>query len=638
VGPDEVIGSAGGTIGTVRVEAGVIVRAAWVRRAMLALWDSMSWILAALLIVGLRHDFRMGDVQWASVTVYVVTAIALTITIGYASRLYRGLFRVGSFSEMLGLVALFGGVGVIELGIWTTVNRTLPRSIPVLAPMLALLIAAAGRWAYRALRERSRSQTEVGDRRTLIYGAGDAGAQVLTLLQKQPSAGMEVVGFIDDNPGLRHRRLRGVPVVATRENLAERARELRADVVILAYPGADRKLIDEIDGIVRGAGMEFLVLPRLSELSGGQVALHDLRDVAIEDILGRREVATSLSGIARYLGGRRVLVTGAGGSIGSELCRQIRRFGPSSLVMLDRDESALHAVQLSIFGHGLLNSPDTVLVDIRDEEACRKVFEASRPEIVFHAAALKHLPMLERFPEEGWKTNVLGTLNILQLAGEYGVEHFVNISTDKAAEPTSVLGTTKRLAERLTAWQAERLGKPYISVRFGNVLGSRGSVLHSFAAQIARGGPVTVTDPDVTRYFMTIAEACELVTQAGAIGQPGHVMVLDMGEPVTILSVAERMIAMSGKRDVQITFTGLRPGEKLHEELFGGVEDPEPTEHPLIRSVYVPPLDPAELALCHDWNDPHQWDQPMAVPSSGSDAPSASRGSSEPASSLPRSS
>ena len=247
--------------------------------------------------------------------------------------------------------------------------------------------------------------------------------------------------------------------------------------------------------------MEFMVLPRLSDLSGGRVGLNDLRDVAIEDILGRREVATSLSEIARYLGGRRVLVTGAGGSIGSELCRQIRRFGPATLVMLDRDESALHAVQLSIFGHGLLNSPDTVLVDIRDKDACRNIFEAARPEIVFHAAALKHLPMLERFPEEGWKTNVLGTLNLLQLAGEYNVEYFVNVSTDKAAEPTSVLGTTKRVAERLTAWQAGRLDKPFISVRFGNVLGSRGSVLHSFAAQIDKGGPVTVTNPDVTRYF-----------------------------------------------------------------------------------------------------------------------------------------
>lgn len=610
-----------------------MIRAAWARRGMLAFWDSLSWILASVLIIGLRYDFQMGDVQWNSVTTYIVTSVVLTIAVGYGSRLYRGLFRVSSFSEMFGLVFLFGAVGIIELIIWAAVNRTLPRAVPILAPALTLLIAAAGRWVYRAVRDRNHTQTDSsGERRTLIYGAGDAGSQVLMLLQNGASAGMEVVGFIDDNPGLRHRRVRGVPVVANRDTLVERARELRAHVVILAYPRADRTLIDTIEGIVRSAGMEFLVLPKLSELSGGRVRLNDLRDVAIEDILGRREVATSLSEIAHYLGGRRVLVTGAGGSIGSELCRQIRHFGPASLTMLDRDESALHAVQLSIFGHGLLNSPDTVLVDIRDEAACREVFEATRPEIIFHAAALKHLPMLERFPEEGWKTNVLGTLNILRLAGEFDVEHFVNISTDKAAEPTSVLGTTKRLAEQITAWQADRLGKPYISVRFGNVLGSRGSVLHSFASQIENGGPVTVTDPDVTRYFMTIAEACELVTQAGAIGQPGHAMVLDMGEPVTILSVAQRMIAMSGRRDVQITFTGLRHGEKLHEALFGGVEDPEPTVHPLIRSVRVPPLDPADLEMFHEWN------LAARVEATRSEDPVGLPGSALPASPLQRSS
>ena len=291
-----------------------------------------------------------------------------------------------------------------------------------------------------------------------------------------------------------------------------------------------------------------------------------------------------------------MLITGAGGSIGSELARQVHNFGPATLVMLDRDESALHSVQLAIYGHGLLDSPDTVLADIRDLDSLRKVFEEHRPEIVFHAAALKHLPMLERFPDEGWKTNVLGTLNLLRLSAEFDVEHFVNISTDKAADATSVLGATKRAAEQLTAWQAEQTGRPYISVRFGNVLGSRGSMLHTFNAQIAAGGPVTVTHPDVTRYFMTIPEACELVVQAGAVGRPGEVMVLEMGEPVKILDVARRMIALSGARGVEIVFTGLRTGEKLHESLFSEDEGRAPTEHPMIRSVSVPPLDPAYLS------------------------------------------
>ena len=283
-------------------------------------------------------------------------------------------------------------------------------------------------------------------------------------------------------------------------------------------PRRSGQTIGKAQEAAQRAGLDFLVLPRVSELIEGRVTASDIRPVEIGDVLGRHQVSTSISDIAGYLTGRRVLITGAGGSIGAELARQVHQFGPTSLVLLDRDESALHAVQLSIYGHGLLDGSDTVLSDIRDADSLREVFEAHRPQIVFHAAALKHLPMLERYPAEGWKTNVLGTLNLLRLSADHGVEHFVNISTDKAADATSVLGSTKRTAEQLTAWYAEQTGRSFMSVRFGNVLGSRGSMLHTFNAQIAHGGPVTVTHPDVTRYFMTIPEACELVVQAGAIG------------------------------------------------------------------------------------------------------------------------
>ena len=290
-----------------------------------------------------------------------------------------------------------------------------------------------------------------------------------------------------------------------------------------------------------------------------------------------------------------VLITGAGGSIGSELARQVFRLGPRKLILLDRDESELHGVQLSLYGSGLLDTDDMVLCDIRDEDALWAVFEKHRPEVVFHAAALKHLPMLERFPMEGWKTNVLGTYNVLRCAHEAGVGRFVNISTDKAADATSVLGQTKRLAERLTAWYADTHDLPYVSVRFGNVLGSRGSVLYTFRAQIERGGPITVTHPDVTRYFMTIPEACQLVLQAAVIGRPGDVLVLDMGEPVKIVDVAERLIAESGK-DVEVQFTGLRHGEKLHEVLFSSYEEGTQSGHPLISQVSVPEFHPLGLA------------------------------------------
>ena len=293
--------------------------------------------------------------------------------------------------------------------------------------------------------------------------------------------------------------------------------------------------------------------------------------------------------------GKTVLVTGAGGSIGAELARQVHRFGPEELVMLDRDESGLHGTQLSIFNQGLLDTPNMVLCDIRDVEALDKVFADHRPDVIFHAAALKHLPMLEQYPVEGWKTNTLGTLNVLQAAEKYGVERFVNISTDKAADATSVLGKTKRIAEELTAFFAKKTGHTWLSVRFGNVLGSRGSMLHTFTKQIEAGGPLTVTHPEITRYFMTIPEACELTIQAGAIGRPADVLVLDMGEPVRILDVAKGLIARSGK-DIKIIFTGLRPNEKLHEVLFSDDEERTTTSHELVSRVQVPPLNPERLA------------------------------------------
>jgi FlaA1/EpsC-like NDP-sugar epimerase len=320
----------------------------------------------------------------------------------------------------------------------------------------------------------------------------------------------------------------------------------------------------------------------------------DLRDLNLEDLLGRRAVELDQDAISDHLSGKVVLVTGAGGSIGSELCRQIARFNPARLVMLDRDESGLHAVQLSMTGRGLLEGEDLLLADIRDEARLRNAFAEIRPDVVFHAAALKHLSLLERYPQEAWQTNVLGTRNVLQAAAAAGVGTFVNISTDKAASPTSVLGCSKRTAERLTAHYAETQPGRYVSVRFGNVLGSRGSVIPAFTEQIRRGGPVTVTHPDVERYFMLIPEASQLVLQAGAIGRDGQVMVLDMGTPVRIVDVARELISLSG-RDVDIQYTGLRPGEKLTEVLFTGGEDQRQSGHPLMTAVDVPALDPAAL-------------------------------------------
>ena len=576
------------------------------RRLTRVLWDWLSWASATGFVVGSRYDFQLNGVLWASVALYTITACVLQAVIGTVGMLYRGRYRIATFEESVGLATTTGLVGgVLALGfIGFTGGTTFPRAIAVLTPPVALLVMAGGRVAFRAWRDRIAPNLDA--EKVLIYGAGNAGYQLVRLLTQEPDSPFQVVGFIDDAKSKRNLRLLGVPVLGQHKRLLEVAEAHGVTTVILSIPNASSALVREVSDTVESAGIRLLVVPPVHELIGGRVQLSDIREVDVADLLGRHQVATDVHEIAGYLSDRVVLVTGAGGSIGSELARQIYQYGPRELVLLDRDESALHAVQLSIYGQGLLDTPDIVLADIRDQERLDAVFAEHRPEVTFHAAALKHLPMLEQYPSEGWKTNVDGTLNVLRVAERYGCTRFVNISTDKAADPTSVLGSTKRLAERLTAWYARRSGQVYLSVRFGNVLGSRGSVLQTFTEQIAAGGPVTVTHPDITRFFMTIPEACELTIQAAAIGDPGEVLVLDMGEPVRILDVAKRLVARAG-REVEIVFTGLRPGEKLNEVLVSADEVGVIKRHPLISHVPVPPLDPAQLALNADHESARAW-------------------------------
>ncbi|MCC2594340.1 polysaccharide biosynthesis protein [Tessaracoccus sp. OS52] len=564
--------------------------AVW-RRTILIAWDGFSWILAMLAFLAVRYDLRLTDPQWAWVLGYTGISVAAQVVVGLLTQLYLGRNRIGSFAEASWVGALVMIIA-IPLGLlFSVISPDFPRGVAIMLPPMALIFMAAARWVFRILiaaRPHSPGDDAVP---ALVYGAGDAGYQVAQLVDKAENAPYRIVGFLDDNPDKRRLRIEGYRVRGNGKHLVTVAREQGAQAVILAISNATPKLIKSVAEQCDAHGLELVVLPPVREMIGGQVTLGSLRHMNVADLLGRRPVETDISAIADYISGKVVLVTGAGGSIGAELASQVFKLGPAKLVLLDRDESALHGVQLELYGNGLLDTDDMVLCDIRDTDALMRVFETHRPEVVFHAAALKHLPMLERYPAEGWKTNVLGTRNVLHCAQATGVERFVNISTDKAAAASSVLGRTKRLAERLTAWYAKVHGLPYLSVRFGNVLGSRGSVLIAFRSQIEKGGPVTVTHPDVTRYFMTIPEACELVLQAGAIGRPGDVLVLDMGEPVKIVDVANRMIAESGK-DIEIHFTGLRHGEKMHEVLFSTVEQGAPSEHPLISEVYVPALDP----------------------------------------------
>ena len=566
------------------------------RRAPLAIaYDVCAWLVSYAAFAWLRLDSDASSVPWNEVLAVALVTAGVYVALAAPFRLHQGRARTASLEEMVLLGALMGGVGG-GVFLVNLVAQWVPRSIPAGATLGALVLAAWARAAWRTLQERDeRTGTAEDTQRTLVIGAGEAGRELVTSMQRDPLRRYVPVGLLDDDPYKRHRRMRGVPVLGTTRDLAKEVARTGATMVVIAIPSASAETVNRLRLAALDAKAAVKVLPSTTQLLTDSVGIRDLRDINITDVLGRNQLDTDIAAIADYLTGQKVLVTGAGGSIGSELCRQIHRFQPAELMMLDRDESALHSVQLSIHGRALLDSDDVILCDIRDEEAVRSVFLTRRPDVVFHAAALKHLPMLEQYPAEAVKTNVVGTRTVLEASDLVGVDKFVNISTDKAANPSSVLGYSKRVAERLTAAQAQAADGIYLSVRFGNVLGSRGSVLSSFARQIAAGGPITVTHPDVSRFFMTIEEACQLVIQAAAIGGPGEALVLDMGEPVRIVDVAHQLIEQSGT-PVRIEFTGLRDGEKLHEELFGPGEprDVRP-RHPLVSHVPVPPISDGDV-------------------------------------------
>lgn len=558
--------------------------------------DAGAWTLAILVAVVLRYELTEQTLTPNGVAAFSLLAILCQAIVGFSMALYQGRYSFGSFEEARLLVSVTIIVATILVLLSTFLGFTLqiPRSTGVIAFPFAALFMAASRYAKRMFVE-SRQKPGENAQQALVYGAGFLGTNLVTRMMQDPKSPYYPAGLVDDDPAKKHLRVSSVQVLGTGEDLRELIRRTRSTALILAFASADATFIRGVSDRVAGLGVKVLVLPPLKDmLGGGSHSVTDFREVAVEDLIGRRPVDIKVEEIAGYITGKRVLVTGAGGSIGSELCRQIHPFAPAELIMVDHDETALQATQISLTGRGLLDGRDTVLVSIRDAEGLARVFRDRRPEVVFHAAALKHAPLLQQYPAEAWKTNVIGTLNVLRAAEAVGVEAFVNVSTDKAAAPTTVLGHSKRMAERLTAWMAGRTRRRYVSVRFGNVMGSRGSMLPLFSEQIRNGGPVTVTHPEVTRFFMTIPEACQLVIQAGAIGSGGEVLILDMGEPVRILDVAERMIAMSGK-DIDIVFTGLRPAEKLHEDLVDpDVADVRPL-HPKISHATSSGIAPDHL-------------------------------------------
>ncbi|MDO5700866.1 MAG: nucleoside-diphosphate sugar epimerase/dehydratase [Bowdeniella nasicola] len=566
------------------------------------LWDCASWIAAIVFVAIVRYNNSEQELYIRPLVMYTVLALAFQVV---TSVILSKRYRTATFEEAVALtewvfvLSVVNGTAVWLSAAWMFQVPGRPLVVLAVAPVVALFFMLAGRALHREMAQRGSPQRERQDN-MLIVGAGDAGSQLYRLLRTDHDSPYRVVGFIDDAPDKANLRLGGVRVLGSSDALEALVNEHDVKYVTLAISKASPRFIKRLAARCEQIGITLLALPPLSTMHGGRAALSDIKEVSIADLLGRRAVSTDLGEVSTLLTGKRVLVVGAGGSIGSEISRQVHQFGPEELILLDRDESALHAVQLDIYHQGLLNTRDMVLCDIRDKAALERIFAEHRPHVVFHTAALKHLPMLELYPEEAWKTNVLGTLNLLQLAHSYGVETFVNISTDKAADPTTVLGRSKRAGEQLTAWMAAQTpDATFCSVRFGNVLGSRGSMLWTFQHQIDCGGPVTITHPKVERYFMTIPEACQLVLQAAAIGRGGDVMVLDMGEPVRILDVAKNLIRRSGK-PIEIVFTGLRPGEKLSEVLVGTAETGERPHHPLISHMTVMPLAPEMVATVHD--------------------------------------
>jgi FlaA1/EpsC-like NDP-sugar epimerase len=567
------------------------------------LLDVLAWSAAAAFALVLRSYLQDEQnistvVQSILYRVLPIVAVVQAIT-GYIVGIYRRRWRYGSFDEVKGLI-LSAFITTTVLLVIRFTDRSIdafPRSAIVAGGILGLFFTAASRYTWRLVREQLRRPSEQTAKKILVYGAGEGGIQIVSTMLRNPNSTYLPVGFLDDNTSTHRLRISGVPVLGGKESIEKAAARTGATSLLIAIPSADSDVVSEIAQLARQANLDIKILPPVQSLDERQVDATDIRDLTDEDLLGRRRVKINLDEISQYLVNRRVLVTGAGGSIGSELCRQLVRFNPAEIIMLDRDESALHEVQLSIYGRALLDTPQTVLADLRDERAINEIFETRKPQVVFHAAALKHLPLLERYPHEAYQTNVLGTLTMLKASQRAGVEVFVNISTDKAANPISVLGYSKRIAERLTAdFAFSSGGGKYISVRFGNVLGSRGSVLMSFRDQITKGGPVTVTHRGVTRYFMTISEAVQLVIQAGAIGSTGEILVLDMGKPVNIYEVAEQLVRNSGK-PIKIEVVGLRVGEKVHEELFGAGELDERPRHPLISHVTAKSIDQTSLTI-----------------------------------------
>jgi FlaA1/EpsC-like NDP-sugar epimerase len=563
--------------------------------------DAVLFLLLPLAAMAIRLDGRIDFGQFGTGLIAIMLLFpAVKLSIFYFSGMYRRYWRYASIDEIT-YIGIITGIAVVAqmflfIVLYNIANLPLgeiPRSIPLIDGILTFITVGGIRFSVRFTERTNELRNNTKSTRVLIVGAGKAGVSLAGEMQRNPHHGLHPVAFIDDDPDKLDLRIRGLQVAGNRTLIPELIKSYKIKQVVIAMPTAPGKDIRDIVNISKECKVRVSTLPSVFEIINGQVRIDSIRDVQIEDLLRREPVKTDIAKVAAFINGKKVLVTGAGGSIGSEICRQILSFNPSEMVLLGHGENTVFDIQQELQKtieilhrtrdvNFKLPKLSTFIADIRSQSRVKLIFDKFKPDIIFHAAAHKHVPMMELNPAEAITNNVLGTRNLLYLATRYNVENFVMISTDKAVNPTSVMGASKRVAEILVLQAAKRTGKRYVCVRFGNVLGSRGSVVPIFKNQIAKGGPVVVTHSEIRRYFMTIPEAVQLVLQSSVIGRSGEIFVLDMGQPIRIVDLAKDIIRLSGYevgKDIDIVYSGLRPGEKLYEELFIPGEEYAPTEH-----------------------------------------------------------
>lgn len=565
------------------------------RKIFLMILDIIVINLCYYLGFLLKFDWKIPASYWNMYVRWIVPIILIKIIIFVLFGLYKTMWRYADFKELFKIFMAITVANVVTGMFLISMNVGFPRSVIALVFVIDMFFVTGTRYLSQARKNLVFSIPVDKVKRVLIIGAGDAGVLMLSELRKHKELGYKVVAFIDDDKNKIGTELLGIPVIGGKEKIISAISEYRVDEVILAMPSASREVQKDISDICSKLSMKVKIIPGMYELiDDNKLNVRDLRDVEIGDLLGRDEIKLDQEILNDFLGDKTILVTGGGGSIGSELCRQISKFNPKRLIILDIYENNAYEIQMELLRHYKDLDLVVEIESIRDAVRMDIIFEKYKPNVVFHAAAHKHVPLMENSSTSAIKNNIFGTLNVLNACDRHGVEKFVLISTDKAVNPTSVMGTTKRVCEMLVQTFNEKSKTEFVAVRFGNVLGSNGSVIPLFINQIKEGGPVTVTHEDIIRYFMTIPEACQLVLQAGAIAKGGEIFILDMGEPVKIIDLAKNLIRLSGfepYKDIDIKITGLRPGEKLYEELLLNLENSVATEY---KKIFI------EKPIVHD--------------------------------------